>query len=196
MTSPELDDMPFELELPPGFARGRRNAVVDAFGPTAPLDAEDVAAAREYVETSGVMGVNMPDLKAMRNTHHRLAQLLAAGMDEIKAGRLCGYAHSRVSVLKADPAFAELLAYYSNQVKIEFQDFVTAASELSMDFLEHLQETLSEHPEKFTPNMTLEAIRTLADRSGNAPVAKSINVSVNTDLGNRMAAARARVNGQ
>lgn len=185
-----------DVEMPSGFARGRRQVAVDAFGESWPLTAEDVAVAKAHVESGAVIGVVNPDLKALRNTHHRLAQLLAMGMDEVKAGVLCNYTASRVSILKSDPAFSELLAYYKSEVDAEFADFVTTAKELSLDFLGLLQQQLDETPEKFTPGMALEAIRTLADRSGNAPVARSVNVSVNTNLGERMAAARQRVNGQ
>lgn len=188
-----ITDEDLELTMPTAFLRGRKTAVVGVFGESGPLDADDVRAAAEHVESGGNLGVVAQDLKAIRNTHHRLAQLLAMGMDETKAAVLCNYSVTRVSILKNDPAFAELLNYYAGQVEVEWADFVSTAKELSVDFLGHLQQQLDESPEKFTPSLTLEAIKTLADRSGNAPVARAVNVSVQTNLGDRMAAAEARM---
>jgi len=72
-------------------------------------------------------------------------------------------------------------------------EFVSAAKELSLDFLGKLQKDLDESPEKFTPQLTLEAIRNLAERTGHAPVSKTVNVNVNAEFGDRLAAARRRV---
>jgi len=126
-------------------------------------------AALAHVQSGTILGITAPPLKAIRNTHHRLAQLLAAGMDETRAARLCNYSPHRVSVLKSDPAFAELLTYYASKVEEEFDDFVTAASSLSLDFLGELQRRLDETPDAFKPSELLEAVRTLADRSGHGP---------------------------
>lgn len=165
------------------------NELVQEIGDITP---EHVEAIARHIETNGVLGVQGIDPKTMRHTHHRLAQLLAGGMDEVRAARLCNYNRMTVSHLKSSPAFQELLAYYSGVVEEEFRDFVRTAADLSMDFLQHLQETLDEDPKKFTPQLALEAIRTLADRSGNAPVSKSISVNVNTDMADRLARARER----
>lgn len=186
-----LDSMPMD------FARkGRPTLPIEELVLShGPITAEDIQVARAHVASGQPIGVANPTLKAIRNTHHRLAQLLAAGMDETPAGRLCNYSPSRVSVLKTSPAFQELLSYYADKVEQEFVEFAHAAGELSKDFLGELQRRLDETPEAFTPTTLMEAIRTLADRSGNAPVQRSFNVNTNVDLGARLAAARARVSG-
>lgn len=182
--------------LPPNFAkRGKPSALDNAmlFTTYDHLTDEDIQAAANHLTSGQSLGVSAPTIKNIRNSHHRLAQLLAGGMSETNAAHMCGFTPNRVSVLKQSPAFVELLAHYQDQVHGAFKDFTTAAGELSKDFLDELQRRLEESPDSFTPTALLEAVRTLADRSGNAPVNKSVSVSANLDLGGRLAAARERV---
>lgn len=183
--------------FPPGYISKSHAAlpfheVISDYGP---LDETHLAALTTHIDSGVPMGVKAPDLKAIRNTHHRLAQLLAGGMNETQAAKLCNYSTFRVVQLKADPAFAELMAYYKAGVDEEFADFVRTAADLSMDFLGLLQQQLDETPEKFTPQVALEAIKVLADRTGNAPTTKTLNVNVNANLGDRLRSARERANG-
>lgn len=184
-----------DTQFPAGFARGRRSTTPadQLITESGDLTQTHVDSAVAHIESGEKLGVVNPPLKALRNTHHRLAQLLAAGMDETRAGRLCNYTGSTVSILKATPAFADLVDYYRRNIEAEFADFVTAAKELSMDMLGKLQEDLDAHPERFTPQVTLEAIKVLADRTGHAPVQKSVVVNVNANAADRLARARARV---
>jgi hypothetical protein len=159
-----------------------------------PLDATHVAALTAHIESGESLGEAgaLNPLKIIRHTHHRLAQYLSMGMDETKAARLCNYDSQYVSRLKSDPAFADLLAHYAAEVHEEFTDFVTAASDLSLDMLGQLRHVLETAPERVTPRDLMEGIKLLADRTGHAPVAKSVNVNVNTGLGDRLRTARER----
>lgn len=184
-----------ESGLAGGFAKvGRRPVanpvIIEAWGE---LTSDHEAAAVAHVESGAALGVTQDNLKAIRHTHHRLAQLLAVGVDETKAGRLCNYSPARVSVLKADPAFRELLAYYSANVAEEYADFVANAADLSMDTLQELQRRLDESPETFSIAQLNELLKTLADRSGHGPVNKSVSVNVNVDMAKKLEAARARL---
>lgn len=181
--------------FPEGFTsrankRMASEALVVDWGPLGP---EHVDAVRTQLASPDPIGVKWGELKAIRHTHHRLAQYIAMGMDETRAAKLCNYQPQYVSHLKADPAFAELLAYYSDGVKEEFADFVTTAKDLSLDFLGQLRDVLENKPETLTPSILLESIKVLADRSGNAPTMKSVNVNVNADIGSKLDAARARL---
>src|SRR6185312_8434766 len=93
--------------------------------------------------------------------------------------------------LKRSPAFAELMAHYSAEVQDQFAGFVERAGELSERLVDELSTRLDEKPETFSINQILEAVKTLADRSGNAPVARSLNVNTNVDLGTKLARALA-----
>jgi len=180
-------DAVFEKHFPEGFGKRSRPVrvrVEDLVIDTGPLTEQHVAIAQQHEDTGGRLGSGDEShytLKAIRHTHHRLAQYLAGGLDENKAAVLCNYTPQRVSALKQVPAFAELLAYYQRTSEVEWTDFVSAAADLSTDMLHRLQEILDESPEKL-----------LRDYSGNAPVAKSLNVNINQGLGDRLRAARER----
>lgn len=135
---------------------------------------------------------NILSIEQMRTRQHRMAQLLASGLKETTVARMVGFTVGYVSNLKRSPAFAELLAHYTAEVEDRFSGFVERAGELSEQLVDELADRLQENPKQFTVNQILEAVKTLADRSGNAPVARTTNLNVNVDLGSKLAAARAR----
>jgi hypothetical protein len=181
-------------QLPAAFAsRGNKSNVLSLIHSVSPLTDEDVKAAQDHVASGRSLGVSTPNLKQIRSRHHRLAQLLAIGTPDIQAATMCGFVANRVAHLRRDPAFQELLTYYSEGVEAQFQDTVAMMADLNTDMLEELGRRLDENPEQFTVPQLLEAIRTLADRAGYAPVTKSVSVNASVDLGARLAAARQRV---
>lgn len=135
---------------------------------------------------------NLVSFDQIRARHHRIAQLLASGLKPVTVGRLVGFSPSFISNLQTSPAFQELLAHYSKEVADQFTDFVQSASEFSQEVLDELRTRLQENPKDFSVNQLLESMKATADRSGNAPVAKSVNLNVNTDLGTKLAEARKR----
>jgi hypothetical protein len=180
---------------PAKFAQGgsrpavRISDVVLEYGP---LDATHAIDAADHIDSGAVLGIKQQPLQSIRHVHHRLAQLLAGGMSTYQAALLCNYTINRVEVLKGDPAFQNLMAHYQGVVQDQFGDFVTAASDLSLDMMSRLREILEDAPEKLSPTHLMEAIKLLADRSGHAPVNKSVNLNVNTDMAQRLNAARSR----
>lgn len=191
-----LDDLEsLHAELPPEYLAKQTRAAQteDPFLGWEPLGAKHVEAIRTYVETGASLNVRAPEVKNIRLTHHRLAQLLASGMKDNQAALLCGFTPNRVSILRQSPAFQEILAHYATEVDVKFREWAESAADLSSDFLQHLQQQLDESPEKFTPTVTLEAIRTLADRTGNGPQTKNLNVNINTDIAGRMERAKRRL---
>jgi len=135
---------------------------------------------------------NVLSIEQLRSRHHRIAQLLASGLKETAVARMVGFTPMYISNLKRSPAMAELLAHYMAEVEDRFTGFVAQAGELSERLVEELSDRLADNPKQFTVNQILEAVKTLADRSGNAPVARSTNLNVNVDMGSKLAAARAR----
>lgn len=166
-----------------------------------PLNAEDAAAVQRAIDQdltlTSLGGHPPPSIKSLRLSHHRLAELLAEGVQPTIAARMCNYTVGRVVSLQADPAFQELLAHYTTQRTAEssaiWADFNTTAKALSLDLLSHIQEMLDTTPERFTPSLAAEVLRTVADRSGNAPVSKNLNLNVNSDVGTRLNRAKARM---
>jgi hypothetical protein len=181
--------------FPQGLGRSRAGVPPsEVFLSVEPLTAEDIAVMVKHVASGKTLGIQPVDIKQLRHTHHRAAQLLAVGVDETVVAKLCNYSVARISQLKTTPAFAELLAHYTDEVKEEWADFVGTAANLSMDFLQELQRKLDETPEAFTPQTILEAIKVLADRTGHAPVQKTQNVNINVDMGTKLRLARERSN--
>lgn len=137
---------------------------------------------KEQVEEVGskAVGINTtPQIKKLRNSHHRLAQLLAKGEKEVVISAITGYSLSRISILKHDPAFADLIAQYKEHVNLEFADTVSKMKDVADDALDIIHERLQDSPETFTNNGLIEVIKNIGDRAGFAPVQKSIHTSVN-----------------
>lgn len=74
-----------------------------------PLTAADLAG----LEREPVAGNKV---KKLRGSHHRIALLLAAGYRDGEVADMVGYSTTRIAQLKHDPAFADLMAYYQNEV--------------------------------------------------------------------------------
>lgn len=138
-------------------------------------------------------GIQAPQIKKLRDRHHALARALAAGMRDHEASAITGYSISRISILKSDPTFQDLLSGYTEASAEVFADFVTRASGLALEAVNELHERLEEEPDSFTHAQLLEVVKTTADRSGNAPVQRSVAINANVDLGDRLAAARRRL---
>jgi hypothetical protein len=60
--------------------------------------------------------VSVPILKQLRATHHRQAQLLAAGHSVGEVAVIVGCTTQRLVQLQVDPTFVELVAFYKDQV--------------------------------------------------------------------------------
>lgn len=194
LSADDIDAIEAEMALlPSSYARGRghTSSLETLITDIRPINGQDVEAALAH-EASG-QRLPAYNIKRVRLTHHRMAQLLAGGMNAVRVSRCCGIDPQRLSfLLNHDPAFIELVAHYKANVDDEFQDFVTAASELSNDMLDELRHRLETEPEKIGAATLLEGIRTLADRSGNSPVAKNVNININEGLADRMRRGRER----
>lgn len=181
--------------FPEGFfekGRTRQRVPVDQviieYGP---LDSSHILAAQDFL-ASGESIEPQKDLKELRHSHHRAAQFVALGLDDITVSRLANYSPGRIAILRNSPAFAELVAHYTAEVHEEWGDFVTAAKDLSMDVLAVIRDRIEEDPAKVPISTLNELLKTIADRSGNAPVTRSLNVNANVDLGSDLRKARER----
>jgi len=149
--------------------------------------------------TLGAGGSTTPSVKALRATHHRLAQALATGHSETEASLITGYSPSRISILKQDPAFKDLLAHYMTVRDIAFVDVQQRMAGFATDALEELQERLETKPSSFSVKDLNELIKTTADRGGHSPVQKkeTRNINISTaDLENIKKEVESRQNGQ
>ena len=151
------------------------------------LDATDLAC------LGAEKGSTASPLKRISERHHALARNLAGGMPEGEAAIVCGYDLSRVSILKADPTFQELLAFYRKDVQNAYRGLHDRLFGLAMDAVEELSDRLEQTPETLSVGQLIEVAKMGSDRTGFGPQSQQTNVNVNVDLASRLEAARKRV---
>lgn len=154
------------------------------------LDACDIALLQEE------KGAKAAPLKRLSERHHALARCLASGsMSDSEAAVTCGYVLSRVSILKEDPAFKELLSFYRQDVHSKYLDMHGVLAGLSLDAAMELRERLETDMEadekKISVGQLMELTKLGADRTGFGPQSSQLNVNV--DMAGRLQAARERV---
>jgi hypothetical protein len=149
-----------ELEMyvlsPPG--RGRKPAML-MFGETRFLTEDDIA----KMWTSDTNRHSR--LKALRYNHHLLAKAVASGKSLLECSRMLGLSVGRISDIKNDPAFQELVSFYSEELHEVYVDVHQRMAGLGISVLEELQERFETDPEKFTKRELLEMFTAMADRS-------------------------------
>lgn len=153
-----------------GSARGRQAKPI-YMAPKRELTEADLAVLRNPPALP--TGTNGQTLKTLRDTHHLLARLLAEGRKPIEASRITGHSLSRISILKSDPMFCELLAYYQENTEQLYYDVHERLAGLGMNAVAELTERLEEEPEKFGNKLLLEVAEFSLDRSV-TPGAKTV----------------------
>lgn len=96
------------------------------------------------------------NLKQIRHSHHRLAELLAQGTDQVEASRLTGYNNAYISVLQTDPTFKELITYYTAQKEQTFIDVIERMRSLGLSTLDELQARLESNPDSYSNRELME----------------------------------------
>jgi hypothetical protein len=110
-----------------------------------------------------------PTVQSLRASHHQLAQLVALGMSDGDAALATGYSLSRVSILKADPTFQQLLEHYSTQRELRFADVLERMKVLGLSTLDELQARLEENPNGFANRELLEMVDLMLVKSRSGP---------------------------
>lgn len=141
-------------------------------------------------------GSKVPPLKRLTDRHHALARCLASGMREQDAAIACGYAPSRVSILKNDPAFKELLEFYRDSTEKIYRDMHERLSGLAADAVDELhariEEDMQQEEKKVSIGQLIEITKLGADRTGHGPQSTH-NHNVNVGLASRLENARKRL---
>lgn len=123
------------------------------------------------------------DIRVLRVGHHQLAQLLAAGVEDVEASYVTGKSVSTIRSLRGDPAFKELLSYYAEQQHsrdLNIYDRLTTIGALASELL---AERLEQTPDKFTNGELRQLLEIAAPSKGNAASGErtpaSLAVSIN-----------------
>ena len=145
------------------------------------------------VVTSPTGAVIRDILHRLRERHHHLARCLASGMSQVEASIVTGYDQSRISILKGDPAFAELIEFYREKTDAIYAELHTTLSGLSRDAAEELRQRIEDQGHEMPVKTLIEIVKLSADRTGHGPSTKSeVNHNHTIGFADRLERARTR----
>lgn len=105
-------------------------------------------------------------IQTLRASHHNLAQLLAQGRSETEVALISGYSLSRISILKGDPSFQQLMAGYQEVRNSVFADTLDRMRILGLSTLDELQERLESAPEHWSNRELMEMANLMLVKPG------------------------------
>lgn len=159
----ELTDLDLDLGSLGGVPsrRGRKKS---------PLSVEVIG---EITEAEALDLLSLPSvdsavnhIQRLKTSHHNLARLISEGRSDVEASSITGYTPVRIRQLKEDPAFQELLNYYSSQVEEVYVNVHQRLATFGQDILEELQTRLENDPNGFTVRELKELMAESLDRGG------------------------------
>jgi hypothetical protein len=128
----------------------------------------------------------------IRDSHHRIAMLVAKGYAAEEVSAMTGTGLSRIYTLARDPSFKELVRFYLNADGDVHRDLMVKMEDIARDAFEELHTRLQEQPDTLTPEFVLDLAKVSADRAGFAPVQRTINKSLHMTIGARYDRAESR----
>jgi hypothetical protein len=130
-------------------------------------------------------------LKRLSERHRNLARVIATGVPVWEAAAITGYTATRISMLKDDPAFSNLVKFYQESKDQIFETMYEKLAGMSSEAADILRDRMEEQPDQLTDNTLVDLVKVGADRSGYGP--QSTNVNVNVNIADRLNAARKRL---
>ena len=145
-------------------------------------------------------GSRPPSIKRLTDMHHWIAQLVSRGEAGYSIALATGYSQSRISILKGDPTFQELVAHYQAEVSEVHKEFYVNTqakiAALHNDTLDYLHDRVTEAHQTMDPTFqirdALDIAKYSADRSGFGPSTKSQSLNLNVDIAGQLEAGRRR----
>ena len=137
-------------------------------------------------------GVKPPAIKRIAEVHHLIARLVAEGEAGYAISAATGYSQSRISILKADPAFQELVARYQTDVDGVRSEhyFDTFGKTVALRNLV-LDQMIDNVIDGGLGHRDLKEYGEFAmDRTGFGPQSKSTNLNVNMEIAEKLSARR------
>jgi hypothetical protein len=139
-------------------------------------------------------GVKAPALKRLTAMHHSIARLMAQGETGYAIALATGYSESRISILRGDPAFQELIAQKMKETEAIRHDYdVEAEAKVAAvrnDALDKIHDRVLS--DEMVDHDLIDVAAKMLDRSGFGPQTKSQNLSVVMDLGPALQRGRLR----
>lgn len=139
----------------------------------------------------------MPRPQKLRETHRRLAMMVARGFEVSEIVAITGYSTTRIIQLKAAPAFQELVAQFRPEADRQELDIIDEYRALRYENAMKAERMIGEHLDRAEDEDELIPIKSLlpishdfADRFGYGK--KSLHGHVNVDFAAEMEAMQAR----
>lgn len=172
-----------------------------SFGAGRPASKPSIDGVREL--TSEDIATYVPGrattLKNIKDSHHMLARMFAIGLRPGEVAKRTGYSPTRLSVLRSDPAFIELVEQYKASVDTTWEENVDEYFELMAQNRIKTARLINEKLEEAEDDIDKVSFRDLvsihsdaADRTGYPK--RSVAVNVNVDFAAKLDAAIKRTN--
>ena len=136
-------------------------------------------------------------VKTIRESHHKIARLIASGLPLYEVAEQTGYSYIRVTTLSKDPSIMELVANYRNLLTEDWRETQSTFQALAMHNMVAAERQLADKidaadaADELLPTRELLAISSdRMDRFGYGK--KNMNVNVNVDFAAKLEAAIAR----
>lgn len=124
----------------------------------------------EVARALKVEDVVKPKAAHLRTRHHEIARLMALGRSAVEISAVMGISPNSIYMIKGNPAFQELLAYYMGERDKAVRDVTGRIESIAMTGLDRLQDFL-ESPDA-APGFVRAVVADLLDRAGHSPVKK------------------------
>lgn len=128
---------------------------------------------------------------AFRESHHRLARLVASGLRVEQVLEISGYSYQRLYTLRQDPAFQELVSQYKARVDNKLAEIVDETEATAVSNLRRMERMVEEHLEQADAEGELIPLKTLSslisdrmDRFGYSK--KQVNLNFNATLASKL----------
>ena len=188
MPIPQIEDI--AMALKPGESpRNTRGDACRILSVT-PLTEADLPALREK-------SAPIARLKSIRDSHHRVARMMASGATNAEIADSLGYSRVRVSQWRNDPAMQDLVAHYRDMITEVWKESQDVLAEMSLSAMSKAVRTINDHfdeaderDELIPLNSALKVASDLMDRFGYGK--KSATLNVNLDYAAQLEAAIAR----
>ena len=155
---------------------GRPPIPLAVFG-LAPIAKAELLAALEAAPepTGGSISPTQPSLHVMRAKHHRIAMMLALGMDDTVVARATCTSVSHIRRLQDSPAFQELTQVYLDERMSQFKSVSAQFEGLTEDLIEVASGMVESHHngQKLGFNDVIRALRQMAPIAGYAPLKRT-----------------------
>lgn len=135
---------------------------------------------------------DVPVVTKLRDRHHSLARCLAAGMGVAEASAVTGYVPSRISILRRDPSFAGLIEAYRQTDVVAAADAAERANVLGLTAMAVALDRLEDSPDEISTADIKDIVTAMLDRTGHAPVNRTVALHGQLDVGSKLRSARMR----